>query len=76
MEQENKIKEIINQLKPFLVNDGGDIEFIKYEDGVVFVRMLGACCGCPHRNETMKGGVLAALQAEMPEIKDIINVEL
>ena len=73
---EEKIKETLEKIRPYLNSDGGDIEFIKYEDGVVFVRMLGACCGCPHRNETMKGGVLAALQAEMPEIKDIINVEL
>ena len=74
MEQENKIKEIINQLKPFLVNDGGDIEFIKYEDNIVYVRMLGACAHCQMMDVTLKDGVEAAIQAEVPEVIEVINI--
>ena len=71
-----KIEEVLEKLRPYLNSDGGDIEFIKYEDNIVFVKLLGACGNCPHRNDTIKGGVLASLQAELPEIKDIIQVEL
>jgi len=74
MEQEKKIKEIIDQLKPFLVNDGGDIEFIKYENNIVYVRMLGACAHCHMMDITLKDGVEAAIQAEIPEVIEVINV--
>ena len=71
-----QIEEVLEKLRPYLNSDGGDIEFIKFEDGVVFVKLLGACGSCPHRNDTIKGGVLAALKDEIPEVTDIINVEL
>jgi len=71
-----QIEEVLEKLRPYLNSDGGDIEFIKFEDGVVFVKLLGACGNCPHRNDTIKGGVLAALKDEIPEVTDIINVEL
>ena len=71
-----RIEDVLEKLRPYLNSDGGDIEFIKFEDGVVFVKLLGACGNCPHRNDTIKGGVLAALTDEIPEVKDIINVEL
>ncbi|MDD2504898.1 MAG: NifU family protein [Bacilli bacterium] len=73
---EEKIIEVLNQLRPYLNSDGGDLEFIKYQDGVVFVKLIGACGTCPHRNETIKGGLLQALKEKIPDIKDVINVEL
>jgi len=73
---EVKINEVLEKIRPYLNSDGGDIEFIKFEEGVVFVRLIGACGHCPHRNQTIQGGVLAALQDEIPEVKEIINVEL
>ena len=76
MEQENKIKEIIGQLQPFLARDGGDIEFIKYEDNIVYVRMLGACAHCKMLDVTLKDGIEASIQAEVPEVKEVINVGL
>lgn len=75
-EIEKKIKEIIEGIRPYLNSDGGDINFINYEDGIVFVKLTGACGGCAHRNETIKHGVLKTLQEEIPEIKDVINVEI
>lgn len=71
-----KIKEIIEGIRPYLNSDGGDINFISYEDNIVFVKLTGACGGCAYRNETIKNGVLKTLQEEIPEIKDVINVEI
>ena len=45
-EIETRIRAVIDRLKPFLMSDGGMIEFVKYEDGIAYVRMLGACAGC------------------------------
>jgi len=73
---EEQIKNVLDQLRPYLNSDGGDIEFIKYQDQIVFVKVTGACGCCPHQNDTIKNGVLVALQEAIPEIKDIINVEL
>ena len=73
---EKKVKEVLNQLRPYLNSDGGDLEFIKYEDGIVYIKLIGACGSCPHRNETIKDGLLKSLQSKIPEVEDIINVQL
>ncbi len=73
---EDKIKYVLNQLRPYLNSDGGDVEYIKYENGIVYIKLTGACETCMHRNETIKNGILQSLQSEIPEIKDVINVEL
>ena len=46
MDQEAEIKKVIHKLRPYLQRDGGDIEFVKFEDGIVYVQMHGACAGC------------------------------
>lgn len=73
-EQEEKIKEIINKLQPFLINDGGNIEFIKYENNIVYIRMLGACANCQMLDLTLKDGIEAAIISEVPEVKEVINI--
>ncbi len=73
---EDKIKKVLDQIRPYLNSDGGDLEFIKYDSGIVYIKLIGACESCPHRNETIKYGLLKSLQSEIPEIKDLINVEL
>lgn len=73
---EEKIKTIIEQIRPYLNSDGGDIEFIKYEDKCVYVKLLGGCASCPHRNETITHGILETLKNEIPEIEKVINIEL
>ena len=75
MNAEDRINEIIDQLRPFLNNDGGNIEFIKYEDNIVYVRMTGACSNCHMLDITLKDGIEAALKEEVPEIKEVINVK-
>ena len=73
-EQEAKIINIINKLRPFLINDGGNIEFIKYEDGIVYIKMLGACSNCQLLDLTLKEGIESAIQEEVPEVVEVINV--
>lgn len=72
--QEEKIKEIISKLQPFLINDGGNIEFIKYENNIVYIRMLGACVNCQMLDFTIKDGIEAAIISEVPEVKEVINI--
>lgn len=71
---EQKIIEIINKLKPFLINDGGNIEYIKYEDNLVYIKMLGACANCSMLDLTLREGIEAAIVNEIPEVKGVINV--
>ena len=75
MKIENKIKEVLNTIRPFLINDGGDVEFVKYENGVVYVKLIGACSHCGMASMTLEGMVFDALSFEIPEVISIINVE-
>ena len=73
---EEKINEIFDQMRPYLNADGGNIDFIKYEDGTVFVKLTGVCSHCGYQGDTIQGAILQALQSEIPEVKEVINVEL
>lgn len=73
---EEKVKEIIDNIKPYLNSDGGDIEFIKIDNNIVYVHLTGACGCCQYRNETIKNGILQSIKTEIPEIIDVINVEI
>ena len=73
---ENKIIEIIESMRPYLNADGGDIEFIKYDNGTAFIRLTGACAHCGYQDSTLQDSILKSLQEEVPEIKEIINVEI
>ena len=74
-EIETKIKEIINKIKPFLNNDGGDVEFIKFENGTVYVKLLGACVDCALADNTIKDMLEYTLTFEIPEVKEVINID-
>ena len=54
---EEQIKNVIHKLRPYLQRDGGDIEYVDFKDGIVYVRMLGACAGCTMIDDTLKDGV-------------------
>ncbi|PKL15111.1 MAG: hypothetical protein CVV50_01175 [Spirochaetae bacterium HGW-Spirochaetae-6] len=71
---EDKVKELIEDIRPRLQMDGGDIEFIGLEDGIVKVRLQGACHGCPSASYTLKLGVERYIQEKLPEIKEVVNV--
>lgn len=73
-ENEDKIIEIINRLRPFLISDGGDIEFVKYENNIVYIKMHGACSHCQMLDLTLKEGIEATIKEEIPEVLEVINV--
>ena len=72
--EQEKIIEVIDQLRPFLVNDGGNIEFLKYEDDIVYIHMMGACANCQMLDLTLREGIEAAIKEEIPTVKEVINV--
>ena len=73
---ELKIKELLDDLRPFLNGDGGDIEFIKYEDKYVYIKLTGACAHCGFQDETINFGIEAYLKDQIPEIEGVINVDI
>jgi Fe-S cluster biogenesis protein NfuA len=70
-----KVRKVIDQIRPNLQADGGDIELVEVgEDGVVKVKLQGACHGCPGAAMTLKMGVERMLKANVPEVKTVENV--
>lgn len=76
MKENEQILEVINQLRPYLNSDGGDIEFIKYEDDYVYIKLYGACAACQFQDFTIQDNILEAIKEKVPSVKGIINVEL
>jgi Fe-S cluster biogenesis protein NfuA len=66
-----KVKAIIEELRPFLQADGGDIEFVDMKDSVVYVRLVGSCIGCPSSTMTLKAGVETRICEAVPEVKSV-----
>ena len=74
---EQKVKSIILQIRPYLQQDGGDIEFIELtSDNVVKVKLQGACGSCPHAKMTLKNGVEQTLKQYLPEIDHVEDIIL
>jgi Fe-S cluster biogenesis protein NfuA len=71
---EERVKSAIEKIRPVLQRDGGDIEFVAIEAGIVKVKLQGACRGCPMSQMTVKGVVEAAIKDEVPEIKGVETV--
>lgn len=69
--KEQEIIITLNKIRPYLNRDGGDIEFVKYENQVVYVRMLGACSDCLSLFDTLKMGVEAILVEEVEGVKEV-----
>lgn len=63
-----RVQEAIDKLRPMLQRDGGDVELVDVRDGIVTVRLKGACAGCPMSRMTLKDGIEKALKREIPEI--------
>jgi Fe-S cluster biogenesis protein NfuA len=68
-----KVQAVIEKLRPLLQRDGGDIELIDVEDGVVKVKLTGACGSCPMSKMTLKMGVESALKKEIRVIKEVVS---
>ena len=72
---ELKIIALIEKIRPYLINDGGDIRFVKYENNIVYVRLMGACKDCPMIDVTLKDGIEELIINEIPEVKEVINLD-
>lgn len=73
-EIEKKIREILdNEIRPAVAMDGGDITFGKYEDGVVYLSLQGACSSCPSSTATLKIGVETRIKELIPEVKEVVQ---
>ena len=68
------VKEAIDKIRPMLQKDGGDVEFVSIEDGVVKVRLQGACAGCPMSQMTVKNGIEKFLKKEVPEVQSVESI--
>lgn len=62
------------RIRPVIQNDGGDIKFCSFENGIVYVEMFGKCVGCPYASRTLKDGVEKILQTYIPEVKSVKNI--
>lgn len=75
-DSEEKIIGIINQLRPYINSDGGDIEYIKYESYYVYVKLYGACADCSLQDNTIQNTIYEAIKEDVPQCRGVINVEL
>jgi Fe-S cluster biogenesis protein NfuA len=70
-----RIEQILEELRPAIQKDGGDIQFVSFENGVVSLRLHGACSSCPMSFYTLKLGIQERLVAEIPQVREVIAVD-
>lgn len=74
-ELESKVKNVLEQIRPYLQADGGDVEYVNMtDDNQVNIRLLGMCGNCPHSQMTLKNGIEAAVIRAIPEVKSVESV--
>ncbi len=69
-----KIEAVLNQIRPNLVRDGGNVELVDATNGIVKVKLTGVCGGCPMASMTLKHGVERILKEKVPEVKEVVAV--
>lgn len=74
IKMKEKIEAALDRIRPYLQRDGGDVELVAVEDGVVKVRLKGACSGCPMATMTLKHGIERILKQMVPEVKEVVAV--
>ena len=75
LEIEKQIITVLEKIRPFLNRDGGDVEFVRFENGIVYVKMVGACAGCDLIDSTLQDGIATLLMEEVPGVVGVRNVE-
>lgn len=70
----DKVEAALQQIRPALQSDGGDVKLVDVSDGIVKLQLMGACSGCPMSTMTLKMGIERALKEQIPEIKEVIAV--
>lgn len=71
---EDRVRDVVETIRPYIQGDGGDIEYIGIENNIAQVRLKGACSGCPHAAMTLQMGVERLMRERVPEIKGVENV--
>ncbi|MAG14464.1 MAG: hypothetical protein CL874_01060 [Dehalococcoidales bacterium] len=69
-----KVEEVLSRIRPSLEADGGNVELIEVNDGIVKVNLTGACANCPMSTMTLKMGIEKLLREEIPEVKEVVSV--
>jgi len=69
-----KVEAALNKIRPSLKADGGNVELVEVQDGIVKVKLTGACGGCPMSQMTLKMGIERILKKEVPEIKEVVAI--
>ncbi len=69
-----KITILLDKIRPYLISDGGNLEFVKYEDNILYVKLTGACANCSMMDITLKDGIEQLIINEIPEISEVRNV--
>jgi Fe-S cluster biogenesis protein NfuA len=72
---EKKVQTALNQIRPQLQADGGDVELVAVEKGIVKVRLQGHCAGCPMSMMTLKQGIERFLKQQVPEVTSVVAVQ-
>lgn len=70
-----KVEKQLNEIRPYLISDGGDVEFVKFENGIVYIRMIGACSNCEYIDYTIKDNIESFLINEIPEVKEVKQID-
>lgn len=70
----DKVEEVLNQIRPSLRADGGDVELVDVQDGIVSVKLTGACAGCPMSTITLKNGIERILKEEISGVKEVVSI--
>jgi Fe-S cluster biogenesis protein NfuA len=70
----DKVQTVLDNIRPSLRADGGDIELVDVKDGIVSVKLKGACAGCPMSTMTLKNGIERILKQELSDVKEVIAV--
>jgi Fe-S cluster biogenesis protein NfuA len=72
---QEKVEAVLARIRPSLVADGGNVELVEVNDGVVKLKLTGACAGCPLSTMTLKNGIERILKQEIPEVKEVVAVQ-
>ncbi len=68
-----KVEKALDKIRPALVADGGNVELVDVKDGVVKVKLVGHCAGCPMSQMTLKNGIERMLKQELPDVKQVVS---
>jgi Fe-S cluster biogenesis protein NfuA len=70
-----QVKKVIHKLRPYLNQDGGDLDFVDFKDGIVYIKLLGACIGCSSSDDTIKNSIEVMMLEEVPGVIGVEKVE-